>query len=391
PVKRKTTSSRKRKTKPKPVEESDAEESSEGGELELDLPLNYFQLNIPVGDPTDKQDKTTEPIKWKLSRDWDDLRSRVADAMGCPLPKLPPLSFKLVASKGTDSTALRSEEEYDAMIEIIRDAAEQERDRVHAKKEKARSSSKKKGKGKAVAAPSKTKQRPVEVRLIQSIALNKKVGNKNQFVWPGWGPNAPVAAKSGKLSTLDFANEIKRQHECAQPGCEGECCVTVPDPTTGGTKHVTLSNQNIQLWSNLVSLGKAELAFPPKELRLYDHQPLDKRRKQGQVTATAIQPGQGTGQSSRSASGSGPGALPLSQWLVECDVQGRNEAGDNFLTMAYGFEVMKIKKLSDLRGVDYKFFQELKLTKPDGSVLTIELGTAMRLARLVADDLQANN
>lgn len=78
----------------------------------------------------------------------------------------------------------------------------------------------------------------------------------------------------------------------------------------------------------------------------------------------------------------------LSSWLAMCDRNTRGEAGDKFAGMVFGFERLEICRLTDLRDVKPEFLQSLDLEQEDGSIKKMTMGMALRLARLIQEDLK---
>lgn len=125
----------------------------------------------------DKQDKVTEPVDFKFSNNHQMFCYIVAEAMGCAVGELPRLSYRIMSTKGSDTTVLRTEAEYAKMIRLVKGMAEIERDR--AMEERSRSSKARK-KGSKSAMKAKQTQKPCEVRLFRKIIAppNPRDGRK---------------------------------------------------------------------------------------------------------------------------------------------------------------------------------------------------------------------
>lgn len=129
------------------------------------LPVSYCIFHIPIGDPSDKQDKISEPVQFELNTAYDPFLYRTAKAMNFPVNELPRLSYKFGLIGKSLELPVRNESEYQTMMQTIAQRAEEERDRVMDEKAQALRGKKKKSKGKGVAPI----QKPVEVYLCRKM------------------------------------------------------------------------------------------------------------------------------------------------------------------------------------------------------------------------------
>ncbi|KAG9076553.1 hypothetical protein FRC06_009448 [Ceratobasidium sp. 370] len=344
----------------------------------------------PLGDPADKNDKAMKSLTLKMDASYQSFQYKVAEGMNRSVRELPRLSWKFSTAKLNAKTlVIETEFDFDAMVEHVRERAEEERDKVVKVAHTHKRGSKKVEK-------SKMSQKPVEVDLVQKPEAISKSGRKSSY-----GGNL-ASASTGKQqqSALDLEGIIRSRNECTLDTCGnfGNTCWQVVDQESGATRHTELSAQNILLWVNLVRQGRGELAFPPPSVLIYNG-PNKKAgpKADGNSKSGPSQPHtnqQVAPQSGHKGGGNGTFKLQLdikapllSAWLLQCEQNNRGEPGDKFAWLTSGFEKEEICRLTDLRDVKPEFLQSLKFEQ-DGSVKKLSGGLALRLVRLVREDLE---
>ncbi|KAG9104286.1 hypothetical protein FRC07_009826 [Ceratobasidium sp. 392] len=399
---RRASSTRRRRSKPvKSSEDEDEVEADSGEEEEIEKqePLDYFILNVPVGDPTDKNDKAIKPIKIKLRTvNFETYNHKVAAAMDRSVHDLPRLSWKFGDAKmNANTTILQTEDEFETMVERVEARVKAERDRVA---DELVANHKK---GSKSAGKSKVVQNPVEVTLVQKVVAVAKGGRKPAY---GGASSSSSGAAKQRASVYDFENEIKSKNICTLETCFnfGGTCWKVKDKETGTTTHKELGAREVQLWANLVAQSKAELFIPPPCVLLCD---VRSKKAESKVAGTklatsSVGASQNVGNPAAQPAGPSSGgglfrleldvkAPLLSAWLPTCDQNNRGEPGDKFASLVFGFERLDILRLTDLQGAGPDFLQSLELVQEDGSIKKMTMGMALRLARLVQEDLQVFN
>lgn len=160
--------------------------------------VNYFILNVPVGDPSDKNDKAMKPIKIMLSTSSQQYNYKVAGAMDRSVNNLPRMSWKFGdAKQNAHTTLLQTEEEYDTMIERVGYKGVEERDRVA----KLLAASFKKGSKSA--GKSTIAQNPVEIILVQKAVAAVKGGRKvRRYAMELYGRNSSTSLHSLDMVAL---------------------------------------------------------------------------------------------------------------------------------------------------------------------------------------------
>ncbi|KAG8703414.1 hypothetical protein FRC09_004177 [Ceratobasidium sp. 395] len=388
-----TASQKKRRKKVKGKADEDEDAASEPEEEPEDM-LNHFFLHIPAGDPDDATDRATKSVQAEFGLTYKDFRYLVAEQMDLPVGQLPRLSYKFSTTRTAMESLLRDEAEYTNMLKVVRQKAEVERDRAVQEK----------GGQKGGRKPSKSvmkakqMQQPCDVYLCRKVTPAPKGGKKGQG--SGQASNwAAAAMKPQKPTMTEYVAKIKELNTCKWPHCNTASgfCREIVDPFSKATAHRALSQQNIELWANMVVQGSAKLYHPPSCIRLFDNKSTPRQKSAttssstpvaSQSWPTAHVTSNPIALSSRAAH---PPSIPtLVEWLAECDATGRGAPGvDNFSSMIFGFQQAGFVLLNDLRGIGVKDLRDFGLKRSDGSDLNMLAGTAHRLTQFVKGDLEA--